>query len=62
VADVPFSPVCGFVPVVTFTTAVSYEQVAFEPLRKVTVYGAVPPDHVTVAVRLEVCPESITEG
>jgi len=45
----------------TFTTVVSLAQLAEMPSYKVTVYGALPPEKVTVAVSGSVWPTSIPE-
>jgi hypothetical protein len=61
-AVVPESPVCGLDPAIAATTVVSEAHVALEPLRRVTVNGAEPPDQLTAAVTFPDWPESRTTG
>jgi hypothetical protein len=52
----------GFFPADTFTTVLSAEQALLVPLRRVNVYGAVPPFAVATAVTVEFWPTSIADG
>jgi hypothetical protein len=61
-AVVPVIPVCGLDPAIAATVVVSEAHVELEPLRRVTINGAEPPDQVTVALTFPDWPESRTTG